>query len=548
MSVGGIPAPGPFRGLVPYDENSAALFFGRADEIAALDRLVCKEGDRVVALAGESGVGKTSLLRAGLLPALAKHDVTGVYLGAYDDVEQEMWQAAGRVRGEPPTPGDGPADYLVRLARSSHAGTLLILDHLETILANPSPDADRSALDQLGALLLTVSEGAGSRLRILLCVETGSFHRLDSLYNACNLTPAAGAWMELGRLNQESATQILEQTAVGTGTFFEAGLASLMAGDLCRSGPCLPADLQIVARMAVELRLTSLRRYERSGGAAILLHSFFQRAVHDAGGRPALRVLLAAARPGSSTVEELATRAGLPAAAVEQVVAPLTSRGILRKFPPESADHYELAHPCLVARIEDFAASDVGAAHDIRRTLRRRILAGGRLSLPEIRRVRRYLGGDLAADEATTLKRSIRRSALQIGAAITLLVAVLTRPHLRGAHHLHAGLRASARSAWQPGRRAAGTSLAVLPAFSSRPAPPRFDDRRHWLCRHQRRGRSGLSHRQRPCRGSHGCQPDSPASLLAARGDRWSGAGAARSFAGAARRAQRRGLAQASLC
>ena len=195
-----------------------------------------------------------------------------------------MWQAAGRVRGEPPTPGDGPADYLVRLARSSHAGTLLILDHLETILANPSPDADRSALDQLGALLLTVSEGAGSRLRILLCVETGSFHRLDSLYNACNLTPAAGAWMELGRLNQESATQILEQTAVGTGTFFEAGLASLMAGDLCRSGPCLPADLQIVARMAVELRLTSLRRYERSGGAAILLHSFFQRAVHGAGG------------------------------------------------------------------------------------------------------------------------------------------------------------------------------------------------------------------------------------------------------------------------
>jgi len=110
MSVGGILAPGPFRGLVPYDESSAALFFGRMDEIAALDALVVREGDRVVALTGESGVGKTSLLRAGLLPALAKRDVTGVYLGAYDDIEQEMWQAAGRVRSEPPTPGDGPAD------------------------------------------------------------------------------------------------------------------------------------------------------------------------------------------------------------------------------------------------------------------------------------------------------------------------------------------------------------------------------------------------------------------------------------------------------
>ena len=454
MSVGGIPGPGPFRGLVPFDENSAALFFGRADEIAALDRLVCKEGDRVVALTGELGVGKTSLLRAGLLPALAKHDVTGVYLGAYGDIEQEMWQAAGRVRGEPPTPGDGPADYLVRLARSSNAGTLLILDHLETILTPHDPGAGTSTLDQLAALLLTVTEGAGPRMRILLCVDTCSFHRLDLLYNACNLTPAAGAWMDLGRLDRESATQILEQTAVGTGTFFEAGLASLMAGDLCRNGSCLPADLQIVARMAVELRLTSLRRYERSGGAAILLHNFFQRAVHDAGGRPALRVLLAAARPASSTVEELATRAGLPMATVEQVVAPLVSRGILRKFPPESADRYAPAHPCLVARIEDFAASDVSAAHDIRRTLRRRILAGGRLSLPEIRRVRRYLGGDLASDEATTLKRSIRRSAVQIGSSITLLLAVLIA--------LIFEVRTTYTLAFEPARDQPGSRVVVL--------------------------------------------------------------------------------------
>ena len=48
-----------------------------------------------------------------------------------------------------------------------------------------------------------------------------------------------------------------------------------MAGDFAAAAR-LPADLQIVARMAVESRLTSLRRYERSGGAAILLHSFFR--------------------------------------------------------------------------------------------------------------------------------------------------------------------------------------------------------------------------------------------------------------------------------
>ncbi len=401
MSVGGIPAPGPFRGLAPYDENSAALFFGRADEIQTLERLVCKEGDQVVALTGESGVGKTSLLRAGLLPVLAKRDVVGVYLSSYDDIEQELWQAAGRVRGEPPAPGDGPSDYLVRLAQNSNAGALLILDHLETVLAaEPGEDA---VLGELAQLLTKVCNKAGPRLRLLFCVDRGSFHRLDLLYKACNLTPAAGAWMELGRLSQENATQILEQTAVGTGTFFEAGLASLMAGDLCREQGCLPADLQIVARMAVDTRLTSLRRYERSGGAAMLLHNFIAHALRVGGGRPALRILLTSARAADLPADQLAARAGLPVPVVEQALGPLTTLGVLRKIPSGSVDRYALAHPCLAARIEEFAATEVGAAHDIRRVLRRRILSGQRLSLPEIRRVRRHLGGDLAPDEAATL-------------------------------------------------------------------------------------------------------------------------------------------------
>jgi HEAT repeat protein len=423
MSVGGIPAPGPFRGLVPYDENSAALFFGRADEITALERLVCKEGDQVVALTGESGVGKTSLLRAGLLPVLSKRDVVGVYLGSYDDIEQELWQAAGRVRGEPPAPGDGPADYLVRLAQNSGGGALLILDHLETVL-NSDPGED-ATLDELAQLLTKVSEAAGPRLRILFSVDSSSFHRLDRLYKACDLTPAAGAWMELGRLSQEDATQILEQTAVGTGTFFEAGLASLMAGDLCREHGCLPADLQIVARMAVETRLTSLRRYERSGGAAMLLHNFLAQAIRVGGGRPALRVLLTSARSADLPADQLAARAGLPTPIVEQALASLTTLGALRKISSGSVDRYALAHPCLASRIEEFAATEVGAAHDIRRSLRRRILSGQRLSLPEIRRVRRYLGGDLASDEAAILKKSIRRSALQIGSISIVVLGLI---------------------------------------------------------------------------------------------------------------------------
>src|SRR5215472_6058392 len=64
---------GPYLGLVPFEERDAWLFYGR-DELA--DQLVRRLAERpdgagILLVAGESGSGKSSLLRAGLLPRLA---------------------------------------------------------------------------------------------------------------------------------------------------------------------------------------------------------------------------------------------------------------------------------------------------------------------------------------------------------------------------------------------------------------------------------------------------------------------------------------------
>jgi len=62
MSSSGTPALGPFRGLAPYDESSAALFYGRTEETSALYQLVTRTGTRV--LAGYRGqVDLISLIR-----------------------------------------------------------------------------------------------------------------------------------------------------------------------------------------------------------------------------------------------------------------------------------------------------------------------------------------------------------------------------------------------------------------------------------------------------------------------------------------------------
>jgi hypothetical protein len=63
----------PYRGLLPFREQDAGLFFGRERFV---DELIKKVGQRtatnVVAVVGRSGSGKSSIVYAGLFPALRR--------------------------------------------------------------------------------------------------------------------------------------------------------------------------------------------------------------------------------------------------------------------------------------------------------------------------------------------------------------------------------------------------------------------------------------------------------------------------------------------
>ena len=62
----------PYRGLLPFREQDAGLFFGRqrfVDELVAKVRQ--RSATNVVAVLGRSGSGKSSIVFAGLFPAAA---------------------------------------------------------------------------------------------------------------------------------------------------------------------------------------------------------------------------------------------------------------------------------------------------------------------------------------------------------------------------------------------------------------------------------------------------------------------------------------------
>jgi hypothetical protein len=96
----------PYRGLVAFEERDAALFFGREAAAAQVLEMMSRrlEGPGLVVVSGVSGAGKSSLLRAGVIPRLRAE-------GLVSAPEAARWPCLVF------TPGPGPLEELaVRMA------------------------------------------------------------------------------------------------------------------------------------------------------------------------------------------------------------------------------------------------------------------------------------------------------------------------------------------------------------------------------------------------------------------------------------------------
>src|ERR1041385_4766723 len=105
----------PYKGLDVFEEEDAELFFGRE---RLIEELVNRVKESLTGfITGPSGSGKSSLVRAGLIPALKQ--------GAIQDLHSERWLY------ETMKPGRDPIAELGRVA-SSLAGTLSAGEDIRT--------------------------------------------------------------------------------------------------------------------------------------------------------------------------------------------------------------------------------------------------------------------------------------------------------------------------------------------------------------------------------------------------------------------------------
>ena len=188
MTIEGEGPPNPYKGLRAFEEADEGTFFGREDMVTRLLRDFDEQESRLLALIGPSGSGKSSLVRAGLIPSLRRGEINGSREWFYstmhpgDEPFRELREALLRVAIVAPDNWDEmlrqSADGLHTLVHSilpdDGSELLLFIDQFEEAFTLSDDDDAREAF--LASLWYALNQ-EDSRLRLIITLRADFYDR-----------------------------------------------------------------------------------------------------------------------------------------------------------------------------------------------------------------------------------------------------------------------------------------------------------------------------------------------------------------------------------
>jgi WD40 repeat protein/DNA-binding SARP family transcriptional activator/tRNA A-37 threonylcarbamoyl transferase component Bud32 len=287
-------ATNPFKGLRPFVEADTIDFFGRE---ALVQRLVGRlaepvEARRFLAVVGPSGSGKSSAVRAGLVPALRSGALDGSRDWFYVEMApgahplEELETALLRVATKTPTSllEQLEADELglhravVQALPNDDAQLVLVVDQLEEVFTLVEDERERRQfLDNVRAAVLA----ADSRLVVVSTLRADFFDRPLAYRGFAELI--RGRTEPVVPLSPEEIERAVAGPAENVGLSVEPALVAQVVADVAEQPGALPL-LQYAMTEVFEARtdgVLSARTYREIGGVSGALA---RRAEHLFGG------------------------------------------------------------------------------------------------------------------------------------------------------------------------------------------------------------------------------------------------------------------------
>lgn len=201
----------PYLGLIPYDEQDAPFFFGREKETRIITANLF--ASRLTLLYGASGVGKSSVLQAGVVHQLRpRKDVLAVVFSAWqNDPLRKLKTAvadASRAIGEsdPPPNSSSLAEYLAEYSARLNARLFIILDQFEEYFLYHAQQDSQGAFD---VEFPRAVNRPGLRVNFLISIRQDALAELDRRFKG-RITNLFNNRLEVKHLSREAARLAIE--------------------------------------------------------------------------------------------------------------------------------------------------------------------------------------------------------------------------------------------------------------------------------------------------------------------------------------------------
>lgn len=381
------------------DEITAA---GRKQDVEHLIARISSTQYKLTVIYGESGVGKSSLVMAGLMPAL-KHrviearQVLPIVLPVYRDWITELgrrlhlaqaafgadeWEptptilegtslgvstVSDRVGHEPeksefPAPESAANSLLAQFKKNAALNflTVVIFDQFEEFFLTDQPLANRQELFEFLGKLLNIPY-----IKLILSLRQDYLHYLLEFGRVIDLEMINNDILSkdnlsyLGNFSRANAHHVIQTLTERSHFYLEPALIQQLVTDLANEvGEVRPIELQVVGSQLQESEITTLSQYKQLGAypKQALVEQFLQEVVRDCGPENEMAALLVLySLIDENNTRPLKTRAELAAdlavfgaeEKLDLVLEILVESGLIFRWQESSTELYQLVHDYL---------------------------------------------------------------------------------------------------------------------------------------------------------------------------------------------------------
>jgi len=374
----------PYKFLDYYTQNDTPLFFGREQEIDTICSQILTH--RSYILYGRSGVGKSSILRAGLMPRLRAEGHLVFALRSFTEPLHQMKSVLSLELGLGTDETDMPAtlDALVRRLynQNTEHAVIVLLDQFEEFFLLLNEDQRQPFIDAVGTLLADEY----SPIRFVFVLREDVLAEMNQFKQT--LPEIFHHEYRLKRLDRTQASLAITGPALAVGCTYEPKLVEMLLDDLSEQDGVDPPHLQIVCDTLYDARdekgTIATYAYERFGGASHILAEYLTRVlrrftssdltavqnillglISADGQRLVLRTAELESRLTRSPVQSTTPPGNL----IEELVA----ARVVRRRSQDGESWLELAHECLIPEVSRWLTANVYEVKQARSLLERSV-------------------------------------------------------------------------------------------------------------------------------------------------------------------------------